>query len=71
MENFLIGDTVYHKSDGSFAMIVVKLNDDGTIRCRWFESKKISKNGKELKEFDFISEELTHDTENTSGGFII
>jgi hypothetical protein len=65
MEEFEKGDIVYHKTNGSLPMVVIESSPD-KIKCRWSESLKVKYNGFEIKEFEFISEELTKDMNNTS-----
>lgn len=69
MEEFKIGDTVYHKSNGSLAMIVVGI-DGNDVECRWVETNQKSK-GHEVHIETFIIEELTTDSGKAWGGFVI
>lgn len=69
MEDFIIGDIVYHKSNGSVAMIVVGV-DGNDIECRWMGRNAKTKTN-EVHLENFIKEELTKDSGSAFGGFVV
>ncbi len=53
IENFKIGDQVYHLSNMDLKMVVVLINHESNqISCRWFDKNE------EVKIMDFQPEEL-------------
>jgi hypothetical protein len=69
MEEFIIGDKVYHRSNANIVMIVIAI-DGNNITCRWVEEDKKSKRNETRKEV-FLKAELTENYDDASGAFVI
>ena len=66
IDDFQVGDSVYHLSNSRLIMIVIEINKNpDEISCRW-----VDKSGKKNLE-EFIPQELGKSSDLGSGVFVI